>query len=178
MSPPAAAAGPSTPAVTAGSSDPAAPAATAGQSAPAAAVGQSAPAAAAGPSASRLPVSARPGRLSALPSGAAELSAPEAAPSATGGIGARLPQGASRSGTEPDPHREARRARPRVSATSSAPSALHGEIVKCLREIGDAASGADDNDQLFCNSIAGELRKRTDDENRRIKGEICRILYG
>ena len=70
---------------------------------------------------------------------------------------------------EPSPQAEhsgnPRRARQRVGAhprpSSSAPSPLHSE----------------NREQLFCNAVAGELRKRTEEEKRRIKGEICRILY-
>ena len=82
------------------------------------------------------------------------------------------------SGTEPDPDRSARRARPRMGAAAAAPFPLYGDVVKCLKEIGEIVKGVDDPDQLFCNSVAGELRRRQSEENRKIKAEICRILYG
>ena len=86
-------------------------------------------------------------------------------------------RGSSRSSGEPDSRHGPRRAHQRVGANTTAVGAS-GDIVMSLQDIGESVGVIEDPDQLFWNAIVAELGKHPEDVKRRIKGDICRVVYG
>lgn len=84
---------------------------------------------------------------------------------------------ASQTSVGPDSFRDSRRSRQRVGA--AAPSSLtHQEIVNSLKDIGECVKAVENPDQLFCSAIAAELQRQPEDIKKRMKMEICRVVYG
>ena len=81
----------------------------------------------------------------------------------------------SRTSGDRDPHHDSR-SRQRTGDTT--PAGANGEIVMSLQDIGESVGVIEDSDQLFCNAIAAELRKQPEDAKRKMKGDICRVVYG
>ena len=101
----------------------------------------------------------------------------EAVPAPVTPAGTSRSRSASRAGAEPGMYGDSRRSRQRVSAAAPS-SAMHREIVKSLKDIGECVQTAEGPDQLFCSAIAAELEKQPEDVKRKMKSAICRVVYG